>query len=100
MKLLIITSIAEFKEEVQQILRKGQVKSYSFREVTGYRDVTEESVENNWFATEMNENVSIMFYAFIPKINVDIVSTLINEFNMKQDTLSRIHFAKIDIENN
>lgn len=98
MKLLIITSISEFKEEVKQILKKGQVKSYSYREVTGYRDITEESIENNWFGTEMNGNVSIMFYAFVPKTNVDIVYSSIVEFNNKQDTLSQIHLAVLSIE--
>jgi nitrogen regulatory protein PII len=100
MKLLIITSIIEFKDEVKKILKKSQVTSYSFKEVIGYWDNQDESIQENWFASEMNENDSIMFHVFIPKNSVDIISELINEFNNKQETASQIHIATINLENN
>ena len=46
----------------------------------------------------MNENESIMFYAFVEKENVDIVCSAITEFNAKQETLSHIHSAILNIE--
>ncbi len=98
MKLLLITAVAEFEKEVKQILKKAQVKTFSYREVTGYRNTSEDAIESNWFGTEMNENESIMFYAFVEKENVDMVCSSINEFNAKQETLSHIHSAVINIE--
>ena len=98
MKLLLITAVAEFEKEVKQILKKSQVKTFSYREVTGYRDTSEDAIESNWFGTEMNENESIMFYAFVEKENVDMVCSAITEFNAKQQTLSHIHSAVINIE--
>ena len=98
MKLLLITAVAEFEKEVKQILKKAQVKTFSYREVTGYRDTSEDAIESNWFGTEMNENESIMFYAFVEKENVDLGCNAITEFNAKQETLSHIHFAVINIE--
>jgi hypothetical protein len=98
MKLLLITAVAEFEKEVKQILKKAQVKTFSYREVTGYRNTSENAIESNWFGTEMNESESILFYAFIPKENVDLVFNLITEFNSQQETLSHIHSVVLSIE--
>ena len=98
MKLLLITAVSEFEKEVKQILKKAQVKTFSFREVTGYRNTSEDAIESNWFGSEMNENESIMFYAFVPKENVDMVFSAISEFNSNQETLSHIHSAILNIE--
>jgi nitrogen regulatory protein PII len=98
MKLLLITAVAEFEKEVKQILKKAQVKTFSYREVTGYRNTSEDAIESNWFGSEMNENESIMFYAFVPKENVDMVFSAISEFNSNQETLSHIHSAILNIE--
>ena len=98
MKLLLITAVAEFENEVKQILKKAQVKTFSHREVTGYRNTSEDAIESNWFGTEMNENESILFYAFVVNDKVDNVFNGIDEFNVKQETLSHIHSAIINIE--
>lgn len=98
MKLLIITAIAEFGKEVKQILKKADVKTFSYKEVIGYRDSTEEALETNWFGTDRNESESILFYAFVPKENVDQVFDAVTAFNSKQETGSNIHTAVVNIE--
>ena len=94
MKLLIITSISEFEKEIKQMLVKANVKNFSYKEVIGYHNTSDEAIGDNWFATEMNENESILFYAFVPSENVALVFNSINEFNAIQETTSkrrRIH---------
>jgi nitrogen regulatory protein PII len=98
MKLLLITAVAEFENEVKQILKKALVKTYSYKAVVGYRNTSEDAIGSNWFGTEMNENESIMFYAFVQKENVDIVCNSVKEFNSKQETLSHIHVVTLNIE--
>lgn len=98
MKLLIITASMEFDKNIKEILKKSDVKTFSYKRVKGYRDVTEESISNNWFATEMNENESTLFYAFIKKENVDHVFEQISQFNAKQKTISKIHVAVLNVE--
>ena len=90
--------VKKYPKEVKQILKKGNVKTYSYKEVVGYRNASEDALGSNWFGTEMNENESIMFYAFVEKENVDIVCSAITEFNAKQETLSHIHSAVLNIE--
>ena len=86
MKLLLITAVAEFGKEVKQILKKANVKTYSYKEVIGYRNASEEDLGSNWFGTEMNENESIMFYAFVQKENVELVCDAVAEFNSTHST--------------
>ena len=99
MKLVIITSISEFEKEIKQILVQANVKNFSYKEVIGYHNISDEPIGDNWFATEMNENESLLFYAFVPSENVKMVFNAINEFNGKQETLSKIHVATVNIEN-
>jgi nitrogen regulatory protein PII len=98
MKLVIITAIKEFEKDIKLQLRKAEVKTFSFRDVRGYRDSTEDAVESNWFSSEMNQTESILFYAFVKKENVNMLFELINNFNQQQQSLSQIHVAVINIE--
>lgn len=98
MKLLIITAIKEFEKEIKQQLKTAKVSTFSYKNVIGYRDNTEDVIESNWFSSEMNKSESILFYAFVKKENVDMLFESINEFNAKQKTLSHIHVAVLAIE--
>ena len=98
MKLVIITAIKQFEKDIKLQLKKAEVRTFSFKEVTGYRDSTEDAIESNWFSSEMNQTESIVFYAFVKKENVDMLFKLINDFNDKQKTMSHIHVAVINIE--
>lgn len=98
MKLLIITAIKEFKKEIQLLLHDSDVKTFSYSKVTGYRDSTSDSVKANWFATEMNEIESVLFYAFVANSNVNLVMEAVKKLNEKQQTLSQVHVAIVNIE--
>jgi nitrogen regulatory protein PII len=98
MKLVIITAIKQFEKDIKLHLKKTNVKTFSFKEVTGYRDSTEDAVESNWFSSEMNQTESILFYAFVKKENVDKLFELTNDFNSTQKTMSHIHLAVLNIE--
>jgi hypothetical protein len=98
MKLLIITAVKEFDKDIIKILKKADVKTFTFKEMKGFKDLSEESIESNWFASEMNINESVLFYAFVKIENVDLVFDLINDFNSQQKTSSNIHLAVLNIE--
>jgi len=64
MKLLIVTAIKVFEKEVKRMFKKAGINIFSFTDINGYRDLTEQAIESNWFGSEMNENESLMFYSF------------------------------------
>ena len=98
MKLLLITAINAFKKDIKNILKKAEVKTYSYKDVTGFRDASELSIKDNWFSNDMNEGDAIVFYAFVKKENVDLVFEKVHIFNDKQETLSTIPVAVLNIE--
>lgn len=98
MKLLLITSVAEFAKQVKQILKQAQVHSYSYNEVVGFRNTANEALHSNWFGTELNENKSVLFYAFVPSTQVNWVCDAIGQFNIGQQSGSHIHIAVLNIE--
>lgn len=98
MKLLILTAVAEFDKIVKQILKQADVKTFTYKEVKGYKDLSWEAIESNWFAGEISETESTLFYVFIKKEKVDTVFDLVEEFNKKQETVSKIHVAVLNIE--
>ena len=98
MKLLIITAVVEFEKDIKQMLKKAHVKTFTFKEVKGFTDLSEEAIESNWFAGDMHETKSILFYAFVKKENIDPLFDLVNDFNVKQVTKSNIHIAVLNIE--
>jgi hypothetical protein len=61
MKLLIITAIKVFDKDVKQML-KSRRKTFSYK--AGFKDISEESIESK-FGSEINENDSILYYAFV-----------------------------------
>ena len=98
MKLLVITAIQEFSKDIKLMLKKSDIHMYSYKEVHGFKDLSEESVESNWFAGEMDESQSIIFFAFVKKQNVDAFFTKADEFNAKQKTMSKVHVVVLNIE--
>lgn len=98
MKLLIITATAAFDEDIKKMLKQAQVKTFSHKEVKGFRELSEEAMESNWFGIEMNESESILYYAFVENGNVDSLFRMVNEFNAQQKSMSKIHLAVVNIE--
>ena len=98
MKLLIITAILDFENDIKQMLKKAHVKTFTFKEVKGFTDLSEEAIESNWFAGNIHETESILFYAFVKKENIDPLFDLVNDFNANQESQSNIHIAVLNIE--
>lgn len=98
MKLLVITAIKEFKKDILKMLKEAGVRNFSYREVTGFQDNSEDRVDLNWFASDMNENESILFYAFVSKENVESFFNLVQIYNSMEGNKSRVHVAVLNIE--
>ncbi len=98
MKLLVITAVQEYSKDIKAILKKSEISTYSYKDVTGFRDLSEESLENNWFAGEMHESQSVIFYAFVEKENSDQLFNRVKEFNDLQKTMSKVHVVVLNIE--
>ena len=98
MKLLIVTAIKVFENEIKKMFKKSGINIFSYTDINGFRDLTEEAIESNWFGSEMTENESLMFYSFADKVKTDQLFEYANEFNETQKTLSKIHVVILNVE--
>lgn len=98
MKLIIITAIKVFENEIKKMFKKSGINIFSYTDINGFRDSTEEAVESNWFGSEMNENESLMFYSFASQEKTDLLFKYANQFNETQKTLSKIHVVILNVE--
>lgn len=98
MELLIITAVQAFEEDIKKLLKKSKVMAYSHMDVNGYKDLSEEPQEDNWFASGSGEHKSALFYAFVEKEHVDTVLDAIKSLNDEQDTKSHIHALVLEIK--
>jgi len=98
MKLVIITAIAEFEKDIKKMLKEAKVKSYSYKDVKGFRDTSAENVEDNWFGSEISETDSVVFYAFILQQNLDTLFDEVSTFNKNQKSVSKVHLAVLTVD--
>ena len=98
MKLLIVTAVAEFDKDIKKMLKQAQIKKYSYQEVNGFNDASGQAVGSNWFGSEKTENKSMFFYAFVAESTIDSFFEIVNDFNAKQKSQSKIHLAVVNIE--
>ena len=97
MKLLLITAVQEFEKDVKRILSHSGVKAFSYQQVKGYKNDTDGSIDN-WFASSHTEFNSLLFTVFIECECVEDIYQRVEEFNAKQESLSHIHVATLQIE--
>lgn len=98
MKLLLITAVKEFEIDIKKILKKSQVNSFSYTNVKGYKDNSEDDLEDNWFAADRQETESVIFYVFVNEEKVDGLFDRVKKFNAEQVSKSNIHVAVMNIE--
>ncbi len=97
MKLLLITAIEEFENEIKQILKHSGVKSFSMQSVKGYKNDSKNEHEN-WFGTDDVSIDSLLFMVFVNQESTEELYNKIEIFNKNQESLSRIHLAILTID--
>ncbi|MEP2668562.1 MAG: hypothetical protein ABJH04_06200 [Cyclobacteriaceae bacterium] len=98
MELLIITAVQYFEKEIKELLKKSGVVAFSYTNVKGYKDQSDQPMESNWFASSRGEFSSVLFYAFVQEGLIDDVTEAIEKFNSQQETKSKVHMAVMNIK--
>lgn len=96
MKLLLITAIEEFENEIIKILKNLGVKVFSYQSVKGYRN--DENTLESWFSTEHLSVDSLLFTVFVEQELENKIYEKIQILNSKLETLSKVHLATVMLE--
>ena len=98
MKVILITAVAAYLEDLKKILRDSKIETFTFQEVIGYKDATLDAVSTNWFASEHNERESILCHVFTESVKAFELAKNIEHFNIEQEVQSKIHYNILAIE--
>ncbi|PVX52129.1 hypothetical protein C7377_0429 [Balneicella halophila] len=79
MKLVIITAVASFREDIIKLLKKAKIDSYSGAEMDGYSH--SESSSFSWFPGAKEGIDSHMFFAFTTSKQAENLINIVTEFN-------------------
>lgn len=99
MKFLVITAISEYETDVKHILKKCKVETFSFHELTGYKNHSPADSLPHWFAgDERQATASVMFYVFASSEKAENIFKEINKANAAQEFKSKIHIVSLNVE--
>jgi len=89
MKLLIVTSLKELKDDVSAILKKTGISTFSFSETIGVKTGNMPDVSDSWFSSDNNHEFrSVFFFSFTDEEKIKHVFTELEAFN----TLDRVNY--------
>lgn len=97
MKLLLITCVKEYENDVKDILKHSGVKSFSYQPVKGYKNSSKSNVDN-WFISNDVPTDSLVFMVFIDDVCIDEIYGRVEKFNEGTSSLSKVHLACVAID--
>ncbi len=82
MKLLIVTCLRDFKDDVSGIFHQAGVRVFSVSETTGVKDEHDENLLDDWFGNRDGEFDSLILFSFTNANTSAKALSLIKEYNV------------------
>ncbi|MDC6383846.1 hypothetical protein D2V93_15745 [Flagellimonas taeanensis] len=98
MKMIIVTTVEEYKKEVLKIFKKAGIESFSGSDIDGYKSASPLLYTSSWFPSEKGGAASNLFFSFCEEEKVTEVFRLLKEFNAKSETTNPIRAVEVPIE--
>jgi hypothetical protein len=86
MKLLIVTCLKEFQEDVTKIFRQADIHVFSAMPIIGFRDNQPMDLMASWFAAGDEKMDSLMLFSFTAEDQANHGMDLIRKFNNGNET--------------
>ncbi len=98
MKLVIITAVKEFHNDLLHIFKKAEIKNVSESEIDGYKNSPTVLTSSNWFSNKKGGVDSILLFSFTKKEKVDTLFELLEAFNENLKTNNPVKAIVLPIE--
>jgi hypothetical protein len=83
MKLLVITCVKEYCEDVFKIFKQAEIKVFSTNDIIGHKDSGPENLLADWFASGDEQFDSMIIFSFTGNANAEHGMELIKNYNAK-----------------
>ena len=100
MKLLLVTSVEEFHNDIIQMFKDAKIESFSESDIGGHKKNSSVLVSTNWFAAEKSGTQSNLFFSFTEEKKIDKLFLLLEEYNQNLETNNPIKAVVLPIEKN
>ena len=98
MKLVIVTAVEEFHQEIIKLFKKANIENFSESDIDGHKNTTSVLVASSWFSGQKSSNESILFFSFTEDKNIEDLFSLVQEFNQNLETNNPIKAVVVPIE--
>lgn len=98
MKLLMITSLKEYQQNVANIFRQSGIKVFSVTDTVGFKDNGFQNIMEGWYAGGIGHYDSIFLFSFTENEKASHAMSLVKEFNTSQDGSFPIRAFIIPVE--
>ena len=98
MKLVIVTAVEQFQNDVLKLFKKANIKNFSSSNIDGHKNGSSILMASNWFSSGKGGNESSMFFSFTDDKNIDGLFNLIKEFNSNLETNNPLKAVVVPIE--
>ena len=98
MKLVIVTVVDQYQKDVFHLFKKAEIDSFSESNIEGFKTSKSISLTSNWFGSDKSSADSEMFFSFAEDKKIDVLFSLIKEFNQNLETNNLIKAVVVPIE--
>lgn len=98
MKLVIVTAVAEFHNDILKLFKKANIENFSESIIDGHKSSNGYMVSPNWFGNKKEGNESILFFSFTEASQIENLFAFIKEFNNNLETQNPVKAVVLPIE--
>lgn len=98
MKLVIVTAVEEFQNDVLKLFKNADIHSFSSSDIDGYKNMPNVLAASSWFPSSRGGNESQMFFSFTEENKIDQLFELVKNFNEMLETNNPIRAIVLPIE--
>ncbi|MBS1780231.1 MAG: hypothetical protein JST70_12940 [Bacteroidetes bacterium] len=98
MKLIAVTGIIEYRDDIAALFKKAHVPVFSEAETTGHKNMAHANLQDNWFGKVGEHFQSVLFFSFTNEEYAYQLMELVNEHNMQTELSYPIHAYIVAVE--
>jgi hypothetical protein len=98
MKLLMVTVVEDFHNDVLHMFKQAEINNFSESEIGGHKSPSSILSSSNWFSSEKSETQSNIFFSFTEDKNIDVLFKILKEYNNNIETNNPVHAVVLPIE--
>lgn len=98
MKLLIITSIAEFEKDICKLFKSSEIETYSTFDMQGHKLQIPQNIQDNWFSANRDTFNSKTYFTFTNQSQIDKLLFKVEKYNAESSSNNPVRAIVIDIE--